>query len=479
MLDNASVTPAHDSAVIDEISLCIYQAILEIQQQQPELLQEKYRHVPWRDPRNRSTFLLKLKAGISHTQKQDALIGKVQKFLQILFIPSYFELPSFRTLMATIHTLTQQRRESSDSVSLNSSQPTELPTSRGLTQPSPGIAILLLDAENLQLDANAEKFLAEICTYPIQIKVAFANWRSMGKHDLDLHGRGYELIHVPAGKDSADVKMATVGSSIFVHYPTAKEVLVCSSDGVLTHLCTTLQTHGLTVYLVRKKADTITVLNSKTSQLQTYSLKPPQEIPSLEDFIVQLKELIKSEQKRTKNQWIKLARISSLFQEKYKFTLSQVVSHHIPGKPVRDVFAENPTNFVVHQLSERSELYISLFELSTTSHIGANNSSQQPKAKNQSATVVEISSVADLEQILVKMIEAATNQSPGSYIPITMLGTQFQRRYRQSVTAVLKTLQLNIKFSKFLQSCKTVELKLTDKGWGVALRKAESEDAIA
>ncbi|HEY9833005.1 MAG TPA: hypothetical protein V6D26_20810 [Stenomitos sp.] len=42
MLDNASVTPANDSAVIHPISLCVYQAILEIQQQQPELLKAKY-----------------------------------------------------------------------------------------------------------------------------------------------------------------------------------------------------------------------------------------------------------------------------------------------------------------------------------------------------------------------------------------------------------------------------------------------------
>lgn len=42
MLDNASVTAANDLVVIDEISLCVYQAILEIPQQQPELLKAKY-----------------------------------------------------------------------------------------------------------------------------------------------------------------------------------------------------------------------------------------------------------------------------------------------------------------------------------------------------------------------------------------------------------------------------------------------------
>jgi hypothetical protein len=39
MLDNASVTPGNDSAVIHQVSLCVYQAILEIQQQQPEFLE--------------------------------------------------------------------------------------------------------------------------------------------------------------------------------------------------------------------------------------------------------------------------------------------------------------------------------------------------------------------------------------------------------------------------------------------------------
>ncbi len=475
MSDNASVTPALDSAVTHAIALCVYQAVLEIQQQQPELLKEKYRTIPWRDARNRSTFLIKLKEGISKTQDQEAPIQKVQKFLQVLLLPSYFELPNFGNLMEKIRALTQQQVESGNSASANPSQPAASsisPTSGGLVQLERGIAILLLDAENLQLDANTEKFLAGVCTYPIQIKVAFANWRNMGKQDVEFHARGYELIHVPSGKDSADVKMATVGSSIFVHYPTAKEVLVCSSDGVLTHLCTTLQTHGLTVYLVRRKRDIITVFNSKTSQTQTHSLNAIPEIPPFEEFINQLKELIKSEQKRTTNQWIKLARISHLFQENYKFTISQVVTHHLPGKRARDVFIDNPANFVVHQISERDELYINLFEASPAETIAINNSRQQAETKTPAKDSPEISSVAELEQLLVKMLEATTKQSPGSYIPITTLGTQFQRRYGQAITTVLKKLQLKVNFIKFLQSCSAFQLKHTDKGWRVALRKA-------
>ncbi|HEY9673922.1 MAG TPA: NYN domain-containing protein [Waterburya sp.] len=466
MPDNASVTPAKDSAISHQISLCVYQAILEIQQQQPELLKEKYRTIPWHHARNQSNFLLKLRAGISTTNNEDVLLQRVQKVLQILLLPTYFESPSFHDLMERISVLTRPTDEFTPSVTETSAQQTvsSLSSASGqLASSTNGIAILLLDAENLQLDPNTEKFLAGICSYPIQIKVAFANWRSLGKQDVELHGRGYELIHVPAGKDSADVKMATVGSSIFVHYPTAKEVLVCSSDGVLTHLCTTLQTHGLTVYLVRRRGDIITVFNSKTHQAQTHSLKLIAEIPSIEEFINQLKGLIKAEQKRTNNQWIKLAKISSLFQETYKLSLSQVVSYHLPGKKPRDVFFNHPANFVVHQVSERDELYINCFEATSEKPLAEESKAQSNKS-------IEISSRPGLEQALIKIINASTNQSPDRYIPITMLGTVFRRQYGHSVTTVLKKLHLNAKLTKFLQSCSAFELKQTDKGWEVAVR---------
>jgi hypothetical protein len=472
MPDNASAIPANDSAVIHEISLCVYQAILEIQQQQPELLKEKFRNVPWRDARNHSVFMMKLKEGISKTQDTEALIRKVQKFLQTLLIPSYFELPIFGNLMEKIRSSIQQLSEYRNSVSVGHSQPAVSSASL----PGIGIAILLLDAENLQLDTNTEKFLAEVCTYPIQIKIAFANWGKMGKQDVEFHRRGYELIHVPSGKDSADVKMATVGSSIFVHYPTAKEVLVCSSDRVLTHLCTTLQTHGLTVYLVRKQGETITVLNGQTNQTQTHSLKPSLEIPSLEQFIIQLKEVIKAEQERTKRQWIKLSRISNLYQEKYKFAIHQVTAVHLPSKRAREIFIDNPTNFVVHQIHPQSELYINLFEGDSADIVARNNPPQQSNTKTQAKTSGEISSKAELEQVLVKMLNSFTAHSPGSYIPINTLGIQFQRQYGQSVTTVIKKLQLNGNLLKFLHSCSAFELKQTDKGWGVAVREGLGED---
>lgn len=512
MSDNANVTPANDSAVIHKISLCVYQAILEIQQQQPELLKEKYRNIPWHDTRHRSTLRVKLEAGISNTQDQELLIRKVQKFLEILLIPNYFELPKFSNLINKLRPVIQQLAESNPIACENTAQanePSSSPMAEKLNQFSKGIAILLLDAENLQINANTEKFLEGICNYPIQIKIAFANWRNMGKQDVEFHNRGYELIHVPAAKDSADVKMATVGSSIFVHYPTAKEVLVCSSDGVLTHLCNTLQTHGLNVYQVRQKGNTINILNTQTHQTQTHYLEPIRGIPSLEDFISQLKVLIQLEQKRTNNQWIKLSKISHLFQETYKLSISQVVYHHLPGKRARDIFIDNPAIFSIHQVSEQSEIYVNLFDASLREITEITNSSQTYEPNIEDNNLSELSSCAqqkntsynsqsislkandsvagfvnpsskridskqELERVIIKLIESMQADFPGGRIPVSKLGTMLKTVSGESANSITKKLKLGNNFTKFLQSCTPFTVESSGNNAQVILSNSSS-----
>ncbi|NET16752.1 MAG: NYN domain-containing protein, partial [Okeania sp. SIO1H6] len=137
-------------------------------------------------------------------------------------------------------------------ISVNQSEPTTLPEA-----PIPGIAILLLDVENLKIDINAEQFLASISEYSLQVKIAFANWKnsSLSKYDAELFERGYQLIHVPEGKNSADAQMMSMGAAIGRQYSDAKAVFVCSSDWLLTHLCNSLQNQGLTVYRVRRQPD--------------------------------------------------------------------------------------------------------------------------------------------------------------------------------------------------------------------------------
>lgn len=478
MSDNLSLPLLNDSTAIDQISLSVTRALLDIQQQHPELLHEKYRTIQWRNPRYQSAISNKLKAELGKVQDWDTKLLKVRRFLQIFLVPNYFQSPEFGKLMARIRASIPRQTQSPSNGLVDEElvQPTAAPPP--LANPSPGIAILLLDAENLQLDVETEKFLASICTYPIQIKVAFANWRSLGKKDVEFHSRGYELIHVPPGKDSADVKMATVGSSIFVHYPTAREVLVCSSDGVMTHLYNTLQTHGLTVYLVRKQRDTITILNSKTNQTQTHSLTPPPTIPSLEKFITQLKDIIRAEQTQTGTPWTKLSIISTRFRTQYNITISQVVATHFPGKKARDIFSDYPNEFVVHQLSDESELYITLFEIESPNTTLGHKATASTEFPILSSPLRNLKSKVELEQALVKIVKTLTANSDQNSVPISNIGTEFHKQYSQSITQVMKSLNLESKFITFLQSCSTFKLNKVGKDYQVTVYPPATKETV-
>jgi hypothetical protein len=458
---------ANDAVVIQLVSQYLYQAILATHLQHPEWVNQKYRHYAWHSGEFQAKFTTKIVAQLESTENLDALERKLLQILRNVLAPSFFVSPEFVALIGKVHQATHAPPESNEREAGVAGRERVLGEAI-LRTPAEAIAILLLDAENLQLDADTEQFLASVCTYPIQIKVAFANWRSMGKKDAEFHSRGYELIHVPAGKDSADVKMATVGSSIFVHYPTAREVLVCSSDKVMSHLCNTLQTHGLTVYRVHKRGEKLVVFNSKTGETNSLSLKPLAELSSLEQLRYQLKELIKFEQERSRNLWLKLSKISQVFQEKYNITINQAISTHSPGKKVRDVFLENPSDFVVHQLSDRSDIYINLFEPSFS-----DRGNQQEHAPI-SHLPAQIRSQEDLEQALLKITQNLTARAPEHYIPLTTLGSQFKRQYGQPVTVVIKQLKFSGNFIKFLQARQAFDVKQTDKGWQVRLPNARS-----
>ncbi|MBD2608336.1 NYN domain-containing protein [Scytonema hofmannii FACHB-248] len=463
----------YDSALFNKIGFYVGQAIIAIQDKQPELLLEKYRNVPW-NSRHQFSLTAKLTEILRQSNDWDTLINTLQGFLKVLLIPESFNSPILIKLIEDIRLLNPAKPELNGSNSLNTIKPvsSEIVTNGSLSQTK--IAVLLLDAENLQINAETEQFLTTVCTCPIQVKIAFANWRSMGKLDIEFHQRGYDLIHVPAGKDNADGKMIAFGSSIHEHYPKAKEVLVCSSDTVMTNLCNHLQQNGLTVYQVNKQGNNVTVVNISTGKNYNYSLNILPKIPTIEQFIHQLKELIKVEQKRTENCWVELATLSQMFKDKYQLTITQIVSKHLPGKKARDIFVNYPTEFVVHQMSEQSELYVTLFEINQVQQVDTSNDDVQ---QTNVASLSSINSKTDLEEALKNIIKKLTTQSSNSYICIGILGSKFSQQYGKSITNQIKCLHLSGNYMKFLQSCDSLELQKTGDRWHVALRQTKSVTA--
>lgn len=448
----------YDSVLLNKIVSQVCQVIITIQNQQPELLLEKYRNIQWQNQSNQLILHSKFIDLLSQTQSREELLKKLRLYLRLIIAPSAFDLPILSELITEIENqnyITPESNTSSNHHQIISSFI------------AIGITVLLLDAENLQLNINTEKFLATICNCPIQVKIAFANWSNRGKLDVELHERGYDLIHVPAGRDNADGKMIAFGSSIHERYPNAKEVFVCSSDKVMTNLCNNLQQHGLTVYQVSQHGENIKIFNHYTSEIIIHSIKPLPEIPSLEQLILQLKNLIKEEQKLTDSYWIKLSQISRLYKNKYQLNIGQIVTKYLPGKKTKDIFINYPVDFVTHQIDETSELYVTVFEHNQILDAKNINASPQQES-NQSQSLSSINSKLDLETALNNILEELIQEYQTNNFDISILGIKFRQKYGKPITEQMKQLQIGGTFINFLQSCNYFKIQLKHNKWEVS-----------
>ncbi|BAY61849.1 hypothetical protein NIES22_19160 [Calothrix brevissima NIES-22] len=454
--DEGSLTK-DDNLKINTIASYVCQAIISIQEQQPEFLYEKYRNVQW----NRYSLQSQIAVVLSQSQDWDSLMKKLDVCLKSCLIPESSNSPILIDLYNKVHhiQIKQEYLDSKNNFKYLESSETFIPTSEIISPKQMGIAILLLDAENLKINHETEKFLTELSNFPLQVKIAFANWRSMGKLDFELHSRGYDLIHVPAGKDHADGKMIAFGSSIHERYPNVKAVFVCSSDTVMTTLCNHIQQNGLIVYQVSQQGETVRVFNISTGETNTIIPILPDEIGTIEKFIQQLKVLIKLEQKQSQSFWIQLSKLSTVFKDKYKLTLSQVVPRYLPGKKARDIFINYPADFVIHQIDANSELYVTLLEV---------NQAQLANKKSESLSS-SIHSRNDLEKALKNLIENLTNKNSTNFVKTNILAQEFKNKYNKSINEQIKDLQIIGNFITFLQSSSSFTLKQTGKEWDVTV----------
>ena len=304
-----------------------------------------------------------------------------------------------------------------------------------------GISLLLLDTENLKLDVNSEFFLASVCKYPLQVKIAFANWRnpSIGKQDIELYNRGYQLVHVPGGKDSADAKMIALGACVLRSYPTVKEILVCSGDGILIHLCNQLQNQGLIVYWVRRQGQNLQIENRNTGKLTHYSLPMVTEIPSLEQVVDKIQDLIKTEQESINTRLNSLVAVASLFQERCDIN----IKHHSKQPEIEEIIPV------------------------------IDNSSAQSIQKEEKEGSAEIPNGETLDKLLLKIIQDIQIKSPETKLSVSKLGSELQKITRKSPNSIIKKLKLGSNFTKYLESSPTFTLKASGKEYEVIPRLSE------
>ncbi len=444
MPDDASLNQAIDAAVISAISISAYEALISIQQQHPELLTPGYREATWSEANYRDGFMKGLSKKISQAASRDAVFPSLREYLGIFLLPGFFDSPTFIQLDEKIRQLIYPKTEIGASGSSESASPE-------------GIAILLLDVENLQLDEQTEEFLQTLSQYPITFKFAFAHWSSPSMHGQDskFDRRNYELRHVPQGENSADIQMSTYGASILMRYANAKEVLVCSSDQGLLHLCNVLHSQGLTVYRVSKKGQVINILNKRTGETSTNVIQI-----SLEKFLLQIKSLLKEENKRSAKQWLTLSKISQLYKQRFNLFLSEAVFRYSEAPNEIDFFINNPNHFAIHRLPDSPEVYVSLFNRTLS------NNAIAPKNSHNSSFIEARDA---LEEALVKILDSLTVDSPGSSVALGMLANEFSDRYGHKVTDAIEKLQLKGNFREFLQSSRSFRLEQKNGAWQVAL----------
>jgi hypothetical protein len=300
-----------------------------------------------------------------------------------------------------------------------------------------GISMLLLDLENIKIDTKIEKFLSRLCRYPLQIRLAFANWRnpSLAGLDAELHRRGYQLIHVPTGANNADAKMLAVGSSLFLRYPNAKEVLVCSSDTLLIHLCNELVSQGLTVYRVWRQDKNLAVCNYRTNKTKYYSTTLGVEVPEFDDLIIQLQDVMTKECGVIQDRLDKLGSLNSLFELRTQIHFNE---NDLPASEPK-VLEEEDNN-----LKSNSENTPIVFNIPTAI---------------TPIPLPPISCQNDLENCVMEVFKLMENGELPVKLSVSELGAAFCRRYGISVTAMMKQLGISGNFTSFLKSSSLFQLK--------------------
>ena len=323
------------------------------------------------------------------------------------------------------------------------------------TTESGPIAILLLDAENLKLKVNTEQFLAGLCDYPLQVKIAFANWKnpSTGKLDAELYDRGYELIHVPGGANSADGKMIAFGAAILYRYRDVRQVFVCSSDGLLNHLCNQLQNQGLTVFRVRRQNSVLSVENPLTGDTLHYSCEREVEIPSFEELANQVAELLKAEHKSIEERIARFSSVAELFQER------RTVAFNSTTSPA--ALSDSAQNEVTPVLEA------SLATVAVNQNVAEQNLPEIIPGLNSNA----IESLDVFKTILVEIIEAANIELKEDAIPLLKVKRDFVAKYQSNADLVVKSFMgKKSSLIKYLQSESGVfEVKLIGQEHQVAI----------
>jgi|GEM_PF-2923505 hypothetical protein len=330
-----------------QISHLLHTAVTQAQRQQAHLLSEACR--AWLQ--TTSTEAQKAKfAALLRQQPDDASRFKaVDHILDKLFIPAFKSTKAHGQILQRVEVILSASQLIAPSNQLVKPGQEDAPECPAAESPdSAWSGLLLVDAENINMPAALEDLLQTIGRYPIRYRLAFGNWRKLGNRDRSFYRRGYQMIHVPPGKNSADIKMSLDASLILLRDPSVREVFICSADSDLLHLAHALLGQGVTPYRVSHNRNGFTILNLASRTKQTFSLlqgslesrktliatdpdadlfdtSPGYNMPSLEEMKQWLLDLIWQEQEANPEAPLTVNELGKHFRDCHQISANQAL----------------------------------------------------------------------------------------------------------------------------------------------------------
>jgi len=241
--------------------------------------------------------------------------------------------------------------------------------------------------------------------------------------------------------------MIAFGASIFKPYPHVKEVFICSSDGLLIHLCHQLQNHGIIVHWVRRNDEKLIVENRHTGEIKHYLISLNTEVPPLDMLMSQLESLLQSELESIEERIFKIATFSAIFQARCNIVKQENI--------VTEQSSPTTSN---HNLT--TEVLLNSNEINHNIHCSGNNS--QYEAATNKNNLESIDSKEKLEKALLQLIKKIKSQNPEEDITPNTLAKEFMTMYGKAPRTLIKELALGSSLSKFLKSCNC--FKVQQKG---------------
>jgi hypothetical protein len=344
----------------------------------------------------------------------------------------------------------------------------------------PWSGLLLVDAENMNPPAALEAHLQSLAQYPIRYRLAFGNWRTLGQRDQEFYRRGYQMIHVPSGKNSADIKMSLDASLISLHHPSIREVFICSADSDLLHLGHALLRQGMIPYQVSHDPQGFKVFNlaAQTQQRVSIPTNPPgnrspgtplgqppspDPVPHLPASLAQMKSwlriLVLQEQQAHPNQPVTIGRLGTLFRERNHIAPNQVLQTYGDVATLKQLLETDP-GFVLTPI-DATTVQVALHPPPATADIPLEANLAQPFTG-------PITNGQTLEQAVLSVLTGLLAQ-PGGTVSLSVLGSTFAQVYRQPMSHVLNHIGEPKKLPTFLAKCASIRLERKGESWHVGL----------